>query len=213
MGAMGAIAAVRPYPGRPHCYELVPEGHPSLVVHEDVIVRLELSVGTLLTQQLVAAIAHEQQVADLSAAALRLLEARSRSRRQLAAALTKKGGSACVIGEVLAQLEKLGLVDDEAFARDLAQSLLHRRVVGRQGLLYRLQQSGLTDEVACAAVALATEGVDETRRAMEALAPRLPDWQALTPAKRRSRAFHLLSRLGFDQDAIDDALTTALADE
>lgn len=212
MGAEGRITAIEPHPKRRKHYKILVDDH-ALIVHEDVVVALELSVGTELTEELLEAASIEQHVADAQNAALRLLKHRSRSRHELRMALARKGFEDEVVERVLAKLENMGYVDDELFARDLARSLLRRRNHGRQGLLYRLRQSGVGDEVAEGALADVLEGVDETQRAVEAVSKRLRRWESLPRDKARNKAYQLLWRLGFDSDVIADALSKALSDE
>lgn len=211
--AVGRIAAIKPHPKRRKHYSILVDGHEAIVVHEDVVVALRLQVGAEVTDEALTRISHEQSVAAARDAALRLLSSRPRSRHELRNALTRKAFAAEVAEDALAKLENLGLVNDELFARDLARSLLRRHMYGRQGLLYRLRQSGVGSEVAEEAVTEALEGADETQRALAALDKRLARWEGLPMRKRRAKAYQLLRRLGFDGDVIADALNTALADE
>jgi len=212
VGAQGRIVAIDPHSKRRKHYTLTIEGHDDLVLHEDVIVSLGLTVGRQIGDADLREIAHEDRVHGAYQAAIRLLSYRSRSRRELATALRQKSFPDGVAEEALAKLENMGLVNDELFARDRARSLLQRHV-GRQGLLYRLRQSGVSDEVAREAVAEALEGTDDTERALEALATRLRKWQTLPADKCRAKAYAYLARRGFDSETISSALRTALADQ
>src|SRR6266536_2690094 len=55
------------------------------------------------------------------AAALRLLEARARTRLELEQRLEQRGFEARAVAAALDRLAEVGLVDDQAFARDLAE--------------------------------------------------------------------------------------------
>jgi len=213
LSAGASIAALTPHPGRRSYYQIVLDSHETAVVHEDVIVALELRVGRMVTPELVQSIAREGELARAREAALSLLKVRARSRAELVRRLRQKGFEPDVVAAAMAKLENLGLVDDAQFARDLARSLLRRQSCGRQGLLYRLRSSGVGSEVAESVVAETLEGVDETERAAEALHKRLPRWEKLSPRERRMKAYQLLARLGFDGDTISDALSATLADE
>ena len=213
VGADGQITAIKAHPKRRKHYSVFVNDDEVLTVHEDVVVALGLRVGAPVNQDLLERAAREQDIANARLSALRLLGVRSRSRRKLQEALERKGSAADVVEETLVELENLGLVNDEQFARDLAQSLLRRQGYGRQRLLYRLRESGVTREVAAEAVAETLQGVDETQRALAALERRLPRWEALPPSKRRAKAYQHLIRLGFDGDVVSDALGSALADD
>ena len=224
-GAAGTIVSIHPHSKRHGQYKLKLTGsriaedgeaggdQGTLMVHEDVVVALGLRVGTVITEELADAIAREQEVSEIKHSALRLLGVRSRSRPELASALVRKRFRPQLIDEVLAKLENLGLIDDQAFARELTASLVRRQGYGRRGLEYRLRGSGVSEEVVRGVVDETLRGVDEVRRAVEALSRRLPRWEALPPEKRRAKGYQFLARLGYDGEAISDALNTALADE
>ncbi|MBP8951688.1 MAG: regulatory protein RecX [Armatimonadetes bacterium] len=212
MSAPGTVTSIRPHPKRPSHYTVTIEGQEELVLHEDVIVAVGLTAGKQLTPDMLDRITHEDQLFRARDAALRLLKVRGRSEWELERSLARKGFSPEVVSATLAKLENLGFVDDASFARDRAQSLL-RRHIGRQGLLYRLRESGVSEEVARGVVAEALEDVDDVQRATEALTKRLRRWEDLPGDKRRARAYQHLYRLGFDPDTILSALQRALADD
>jgi len=213
LGEARSIAAVVPLPGRRSRFEVQIPGMDPLTVHEDVVVALGLGSGTPVTDDLLASIEHHQSLAEAFHAALRLLRTRSRSRRELVAALGRRGFTGRVMDDALAKLDNLGLVNDQLTARDLAHSLLRRHPYGRQGLLYRLRERGLDSGVVEGAVAEATEGADEAGRAEHALRQRLPRWASLPADARRAKAWRFLAQLGYDSDAISEALEAALADD
>lgn len=211
MGAPGRIEAIEPCAGRRKHYTLSFEGGGELVLHEDVIVALGLRAGAFVAEETARAIEVQEQVHRAGEVALRLLEYRARSRLELVRALKGKGFKDAVVDEALAKLENMGLINDMTFARDHAQSLL-RRQYGRQGLMYRLRESGVEDGVAQAAVDEALSDADEAVRAAEVLGKQLRRWAKVPLEKRRERAWQFLARRGFDPDAIAAAIHAALAD-
>lgn len=213
MGALGTIAAIEPHPRRRRKFTLLIEGHEPLIVHEDVIVALQLRIGMFVGEELAARMAREQQVADAHEAALRLLKVRPRSRHELTQALTRKGVEEGVVEQVLAKLENMRLVDDHKYARELAESLLRRRPCGPKALLARLRQRGISAELAREVVSEVLEGVDETERAIAAVQARMARWRDLPPRERWAKAYAFLARLGFEHDTITDALNAVMAGE
>jgi regulatory protein len=212
-GAEDRIAEIKPHPRRRHFYLLVLDDQQALCVHEDVIVALGLGAGRYLTADLREQIEYRSRLVDAEQIALRQLKTRARSRAELAGTLRGRGFEDAVIEEVLSKLENIRLVDDRELARDMTESLLRRRPMGRRGLHYRLTQRGLGDDVADAAVAQALEGSDELQHATDLLRRKLPGWEGLPAVKRRTRAYQLLARRGFEPDTIADALNTVLPDE
>ena len=212
MSAPGTVISIRPHTRRRNHYTVSIADQEDLVLHEDVIVAVGLTAGRQLTPALLEQIEQEQDLHRAREAALGLLRVRGRSRSELERSLTRKGFSPEVVSATLAKLENLGFVDDASFARDRTRGLL-RRQLGRQGLLYRLRESGVSDEVARVAVAEALEDVDDVQRATQALLKRKRRWEGLPADKRRARAYQHLYRLGFDPDTISSALQRALADD
>jgi len=212
VGALGQVRAIQPHPKRRKHVILVIEGSEDLTVHEDVVVALGLSAGTPLSAETLRSIATQAQVVRATQAASAQLAHRPRSRQELVRSLRQKGFDDGVAEQALAKLEKLGFINDARFARDLAQSLC-RRNTGRRAIVYKLQKSGVSDELIQEAVAEVLEDVDDTERALEALQKRLGKWRGLPAMKRRAKSYQLLARLGFDADTIADVLRIALVDE
>lgn len=144
--------------------------------------------------------------------ALRQLEVRDRSRRELADTLRRRGVPDSAATEVLASLARVDLVDDARFARTWVDQRRQSRGLARRALAYELARKGVTPEDSGAALA----GVDEAgeqaladqvaRRRASGLA-RLPPELAL-----RRLAGHL-ARKGFPAATAMRAATAALAVE
>lgn len=219
MFAAGRIEALRPDPAhRARYLVLLDHGEP-LSVHEDVIVALALKPGTVLTHELVGAIAREQEASEALQTALKLLGVQPRGRSQIAVALRKRTKSGAprfsteATEAALGKLENLGLINDETYAQHLARSLIRRKNLGRTGLRFQLRSQGIAADVVERALEDSLEGSDESQRAAQALAKRLPRWQALPAPQRRAKAYQYLARLGFESDVIADALSVALEDD
>jgi regulatory protein len=208
------ITSIEAHPKRRRQYTLGLTNGQELMVHEDVIVALGLRVGTIIEEGLLAQVQQETELTVAREAAIRLLETRPRSRRELEQALGRKGYGPETVAQVLAKLENLGYINDEQYARELVSGLLRRRVTGRRGLVYRLRQSGLGSEAAARVVGEALEGVDETARAQSALEAQLRRWGEMDdPRKLRAKAWQYLARQGYDSAVIADALSAALPGE
>lgn len=213
MADAGRIVSIQAHPKRRRHYHIELDNGQELTVHEDVIVALGLRTGTVIGDDLRVQVEWETELTAGREAALRLLETRPRSRRDLEGALRRKGYGPEAVESVLAKLENLGYVNDELYARELVGSLLRRRVTGRRGLVYRLRQSGLGTEAAERVVDEALEGVDETARAQEALEAQLRRWGEVEPRKLRAKAWQYLARQGYESAVIAEALTAVLPGE
>src|SRR3954447_7941823 len=85
--------------------------------------------------------------------ALNLLSFRDRSRRELEQRLLRAGYEPDDVLEALEALERVGLVDDERFARAVVEQEAGRRLSGRRAVAAALATKGVGREVAAAALA------------------------------------------------------------
>jgi regulatory protein len=122
------------------------------------------------------------------AIATRALARREHSRRSLAERLQRAGIRESEADEVLAELERLGLLDDTRFALERAR-VLAERGKGDAAIRFDLERSG----VSAPAVEEALARLDPERERAERLVGR----RGATPATAR-----LLAGRGFDEDVV-----------
>ena len=144
--------------------------------------------------------------------ALRIIARRHRSRQQLSDLLKAKGHAAKPIDQVLDQLEKAGLLNDEKYAKAVADSKLYLRPVGRRRLERDLKKKGLSDGVVRQTME-SFKDYDETAAAMEVAQKRIRVMKNLPSEKKKARLFGFLQRRGFSSEAIYAALSKAIKEE
>jgi len=142
--------------------------------------------------------------------ALRLLGIRARSREELRRRLAQKGHEVEEIEAALDDLESVGLVDDEEFARQLTAHHIGVRGSGRRVALAELRRAGVETEVAERAVA-AGAPEDEEARAEELARGRLRRLGTLDEATAYRRLVAFLHRRGYDAETARNAARRALA--
>jgi regulatory protein len=143
--------------------------------------------------------------------ALRLLGVRARSREELRRRLAQTGFEAEAIDEALSDLEAVGLIDDERFARELARYELGRRSVGRRAAVASLRQKGVGADLAERVVEeLGPE--DEEARAVEVARQRLARLNGLAEEVVYRRLVGFLQRRGYDARVAHAACKRALAE-
>jgi len=145
---------------------------------------------------------------DLHERALRLLAVRPRSRRELQVRLRAAGFEPDRIEEELIRLEEVGLVDDEAFAREVAEHHVTARRGGRRAVVGALAAKGVSRRVIEEAVA--DLGQDEEERALELARQRAPRLAELPPEKAFGRLSSLLMRRGYEPATAREAARRAL---
>jgi regulatory protein len=141
--------------------------------------------------------------------ALGLLAVRARSRRELQRRLLQAGFDTSEVDEVLERLERVGLIDDEAFARQVAEHAFGVKRAGRRAVVSSLMAAGVAPDVIESTVAGAADAEDE--RADALAASRAGRLDSVEPAKAFSRLTSLLVRRGYSPEVARRAARRALA--
>jgi regulatory protein len=140
--------------------------------------------------------------------ALGLLAVRPRARRELERRLLAAGFEADEVADVLARLERVGLIDDEAFARRVAEHQFGTRRAGRRAVTNALLAKGVAADIATAVADEAPD--DETDRALELARARARRLRAVEPRLAFGRLSALLVRRGYAPDVARGAARRAL---
>lgn len=135
---------------------------------------------------------------------LRLLTRRARSAEELRRRLRTAGFEQNTIEAVLADLERVGLVDDEEFARLWVADRRRSGQAGRHRLRWELRRKGISDDLIRASVDEAIDDEAEVEQALVAARRRLGDKPADVEALLRLRRF-LLGR-GYGYGTVEAAL-------
>jgi regulatory protein len=143
--------------------------------------------------------------------ALRLLSVRARSKSELRQRLLRAGCEPEEVDAALADLEAVGLIDDEAFARELAE-LQRRKGLGRRAAVAGMRGKGV-DRALAERIADDVSPEDEAERAMEVASKRLPRLAGMDPEVRRRRLLDYLLRRGYDYQTALAACIRAMAEE
>ena len=147
----------------------------------------------------------EQRISSIEAAkekALRLLDFRPRSKKEIERSLAKAGFAEEVVAETLKRLEDLGLIDDRRFARMWVN---HRKALGKTRIKWELRQKGVSNDV----VEEALSRIDpetEYQSAVEAARSRWEKDRSPDERTRRRRLASYLQRKGFGWDVINGVL-------
>jgi regulatory protein len=140
--------------------------------------------------------------------ALGLLAVRPRSRRELERRLLQARFEPAEVSDVLGRLERVGLIDDEAFARQYAQHRFGSRREGSRAVASGLRAAGVSAALAATTVEAAPD--DEEERAEALARSRAPRMTGVEPHKAFSRLSSLLVRRGYGPDVARRAARRAL---
>jgi regulatory protein len=140
--------------------------------------------------------------------ALGLLAVRPRSRRELERRLLQARFEPEEVSDVLVRLERVGLIDDAAFARQFAEHRFGARREGSRAVADGLRAAGISPALAAATVEAVPEGEEERAEALaRSRAARLAD---VEPHKAFSRLSSLLMRRGYGPELARRAARRAL---
>jgi regulatory protein len=142
--------------------------------------------------------------------ALRLLSVRSRSRSELQQRLLRADYAPEEVEAALDDLERVGLIDDEAFAREVSE-YQRRKGMGRRAGMNALRVKGVERELA-ERIADEANPEDEAERALEVASNRLQRLRGLDPVTRQRRLVDFLMRRGYDPEIARSACKRAMAE-
>ena len=149
------------------------------------------------------------QTKDVHERALGLLAVRQRSRRELERRLTQAGFPVEEVSEEILRLQAVGLIDDEAFARAVAEHAFGAKKQGRRAVASKLAAAGVAADTSAAV--LEELGGGEQSRAEELAAARAGRMRGVPPDKAFSRLYGVLARRGFAPGIAREAARKALA--
>lgn len=143
--------------------------------------------------------------------ALNLLSFRDRSRRELEQRLLRAGYEPDEVVEALEGLERVGLVDDDRFARAVVEQHAGRRLSGRRAVAAALSAKGVDRDTAEAVLADLDDPGAERERAEELARSRAGRMSGLAPEVAFRRLSGLLARRGYPPGVCREAARAALS--
>jgi regulatory protein len=162
-----------------------------------VVVRARLALGLRLDRTVLREIRRELRRAEALGKAGRTLARRDVSEAGLRARLQRSGVPPGAIGEAAETLRRVGVLDDERFARNRARTLCDRGW-GDEAIRAKLEAEGTPPAFADEAVATLPPEDERARRLVAGLAP------------RKAAAF--LARRGFAAEIVESAIPALDAD-
>ena len=126
--------------------------------------------------------------------------------------MLRKGIEEDVADQVLGRLDKVGLIDDAAFAELWVRSRHTHQGLGRRALATELRRKGVADDVAAAAMATVDADAEEDR-ARQLVRKRLRSLSGADEAARIRKLVGMLARRGYTEGlafrVVRDELTAA----
>ena len=176
----------------------------------DLVIEAGLRKGVVLTADQQRALLVRQEAFAAKASALRGLSQRARTAKEVRDSLARKGFADDIVEDTVAGLERLGMIDDAAFATAFVRSRFEGRGYGPARLRQDLQRKGVSRSAIEAALAELEEAEDLGDEARQQAAKK---WASLASEadvrKRKKKTMDYLVRRGFGfgdaRDAVDAA--------
>lgn len=194
-------------PRRKSLTQLYIDGEAAVKIDTETFLRSGLKPGDELSDEELHRLLEASDKRRAQEKALYLLEHRSHSKKELADKIARTAASREAAQAAADRMEELGLVNDEAYAKELARMLFTRKKFGAQRVRQELRQKGIDPNLI---EDLMEEYRDEDtalENAYELLERKYRGWAE--DEKIRRRAFAGLQRLGYSYDIIRRAFAAA----
>lgn len=132
-------------------------------VHEDLILKYELLLKKELDNSLVEKIAEENKTYEIYEIALKYINLKLRSKKELKNYLIKKGYDDNVVDEALVILTNQGYLNDEYYANSYVHDRINLSTDGPIKITEYLKNQGISDEVIYNALEVYTNEIEEDR--------------------------------------------------
>jgi regulatory protein len=178
-------------------YNVFADGKFLTALDAGVLAESNVREGEIITKSELQALLDKDRFAKALTKAYSLLSRRPHSRLELSRKLRERKFDKELIEGVIEHLEKLGYLDDAAFAREWVRSRGVSR--GPRLLQGELRQKGITQADVETALAELSDPDDSVRVLAE---KRLQRYRNETPEKAREKTIAFLQRRGYSYDVI-----------
>ncbi|MFM2308803.1 MAG: hypothetical protein RLY87_924 [Chloroflexota bacterium] len=204
----GHVTAIRAQVRQSQRVSLDIDGEFAIGISLDTLAHEGIFVGQFLDQPSVDRLVASDAYDRAKQAAVRLLEVRPRSRRELTDRLRQKGFDATTISAVTQRLQEAGLVDDEAFATYLIEQRMRTASRGSGAIQRDLVKHGIPKDAITSLSQSHNIGATDADHALQyarKLAYRMRELDKTTYTRRLSG---VLLRRGYPMSAVRAAVQT-----
>lgn len=174
----------------------------------NIIDAVRLKKGQTLTPADIARLKADDDVKRAVETAARFLSNRPRSTEEVRRNLADKAIDEPIITVAIERLQRMGYLDDEAFARYWVENRTAFKPLGAQALRYELRQKGISDALITQVLA----DLDPVEDAYRAAQKRVGRFQGQDRATFRAKMTSFLQRRGFDYGTINDVINRLMDD-
>lgn len=192
-------------PRRHRLSQLYIDGEAAVKVDTETWLRSGLAPGDEIDDEALYTLLQDSAAHRAHEKALYLLEHRAHSKKELADKIARAEFDREAAQQAAERMEELGLVDDEQYARRLAQELFTRKKFGVRRVKQELRQKGIAEEIIQLVLdEFSTEQEESAEKIRAILERKYP--AAWEDEKIRRRAIAALQRYGYSMEDIFDVL-------
>lgn len=191
--------------GRPERFLVTLEDESELIFSPETVLKYQFHPEKEFSQEEFRAILKEDSGIRAKDQALRYLEMRPHSEREIRQKLRRKGYSAASIDTAVGRLRRIDLLNDEQFARLFIQNELRLRPCGKQLLRQKLFARGIPRELGDPLLEKYYDEFPEERVARK-LADKYLRGKRWEPRKKREKLVRFLQGKGFSWEVIREVV-------
>jgi regulatory protein len=210
---MPVITDISPTRRSPNRRKIALDGQFAFACNVNVVARFRLRVGKMLSEQQLREIEQGEVRQEAVDAAARLIASRLHSTAELRRKLARKEFGPAVVDAVIADLVRMGYLDDAAFAKARASSAARYKQHGKRRAKTELMRAGVSGEVADAALDEVYDRNDSLAVARDLARKQAPRLKKLDPQVARRRLMGMLQRRGFEYEEIKLVVDAVLDDD
>ena len=173
------------------------------------ISKLGLRVGLEIEAEVLQKLIQADEAMRAKNYALELLSSQSYSKSQMIYQLRQKGFGAEAIDITLEDLEQLGHIKDENFAKKWIARRQRSKPKGKRMLAHELVNQSI-DKTTVDRVLSGIHDAEETKTALQLAQKQAKRYQSLAPEVAKRRLHGFLLRRGFDHETIQSVIDRAL---
>jgi len=193
-------------------YKITFEDGEDLLLSKEVIVDHGLRRNDDLSEEMISAIRQEQRYHDAYLAAMRLLNYRMRTQKELGQRLAEKKFDGETVSRVIQKLLSLGLISDSRFAEAYVASKIASKPVGKRELERKLREKGLSKAAASEAIAEVGNEESQLELALLAAERKMHSLKRFEERKKKEKLVAFLARRGFEWSTIKAVVTKIFRD-
>ncbi|HSX18856.1 MAG TPA: RecX family transcriptional regulator [Candidatus Saccharimonadales bacterium] len=205
---MPTITSIEPQKKRKHRFNVFLDGKFAFGINEQVLVENSLRKGMVLEAENLEKVLKKEELTKLQDTAIRFLNYRPRSEKEVRDNLTKKiaqkesikfqeAQQSPLIEEIIRKLKKYKFINDLEFAKWFVESRIRSHQKSIRVISMELKLKGIEKEV----IEKITSSVgNETELAKKAIEKKVKRWQKLSDLDFKKKLYQFLLSRGFDYD-------------